>query len=321
MEVSPKRRRRDSTSSNADGVDQLQPQEPASSAEDQSSDQSMLDAVGKTSARTPADVPIGCRENDAAADNIKKEALTTGSAKKKRHRRKHKAGEHHPGRNSGSGKWKPYDQLTWEERRKIDEKAMRRATTRREEQIASGQPMAPYNTTQFLMEQHDLEYVPTSFSPRPHGLFGEDGGVRVNDIPCRGDNTLSGSMSDDDDLSEEASMGEFGTLKFGSRENEQIFLEKDFSDAYESFRAERLQTMTKDELMREYLEMESRLDGVYARLSDLQLAPEDRSEVRITGGQRPGHDPVASLKEELLRLREENVKLAAENDQLKRIAQ
>jgi len=46
--------------------------------------------------------------------------------------------------------------MTWEERQAVDEKEAIRATTKREARMALGQPMAPYNTTQFLMDQHDL---------------------------------------------------------------------------------------------------------------------------------------------------------------------
>ena len=49
-------------------------------------------------------------------------------------------------------KWKPYNKLSWEERQELDEAETKRACMKREERFASGHPVAPYNTTQFIME-------------------------------------------------------------------------------------------------------------------------------------------------------------------------
>ncbi|KAM5135043.1 protein HEXIM1-like [Mantella aurantiaca] len=53
--------------------------------------------------------------------------------------------------------WKPYNKLTWEEKKRLEEREAQRASRVRAEMFAKGQPVAPYNTTQFLMDDHDLE--------------------------------------------------------------------------------------------------------------------------------------------------------------------
>ncbi|XP_054719748.1 protein HEXIM1-like [Uloborus diversus] len=54
-------------------------------------------------------------------------------------------------------KWKPYTKLTWNERRKLEERDSRRASRIREEMSSCGLALAPYNTTQFIMEDHNIE--------------------------------------------------------------------------------------------------------------------------------------------------------------------
>ncbi|KAG8147923.1 hypothetical protein E2320_000184 [Naja naja] len=67
---------------------------------------------------------------------------------KKKHRRRPSKKKKH---------WQPYYKLTWEEKKKFEEKQSQRASRVRAEMFAKGQPVAPYNTTQFLMEDHDQE--------------------------------------------------------------------------------------------------------------------------------------------------------------------
>ena len=55
-------------------------------------------------------------------------------------------------------KWKPYHQLSWEEKKTLEEKETRRAELRRNQPTALGFPMAPYNTSQFLMADHKSDH-------------------------------------------------------------------------------------------------------------------------------------------------------------------
>jgi len=60
-------------------------------------------------------------------------------------------------------KWKPYNELTWDEKRVKDDRESRKAFAKRERLSAEGHPIAPYNTTQFLMD--DRKSLISSSSP------------------------------------------------------------------------------------------------------------------------------------------------------------
>ncbi|XP_067933591.1 protein HEXIM2-like [Watersipora subatra] len=49
-------------------------------------------------------------------------------------------------------KWRPYNELSWDEKKMQDDRETRRAHEKRERLSAEGHPIAPYNTTQFLMD-------------------------------------------------------------------------------------------------------------------------------------------------------------------------
>lgn len=114
------------------------------------------------------------------------------------------------------------------------------------------QPPAPYNTTQFLMNDHsdlpDLEQklleaasleVAPAFQKPP--------------APAR---TRDSSFSVDSDED----------YFYSSPEDEEEFLTKEFSTAYEDLHAERLNTLTKSELIQEYIQLEAKVDLLTKRL-------------------------------------------------------
>uniref|UniRef100_A0A8C3CNX1 HEXIM P-TEFb complex subunit 1 n=1 Tax=Cairina moschata TaxID=8855 RepID=A0A8C3CNX1_CAIMO len=158
-------------------------------------------------------------------------------------------------------RWKPYSKLSWEEKQQFDERQSLRASRLRAEMFAKGQPVAPYNTTQFLMEDHDQEEAAE-----------EDGG--------------SDGMGGD-----------------GSE-----FLQRDFSETYERYHVESLQNMSKQELVKEYLELEkclSRMEDENNRL---------RMESKKYGGEAAEAARVRQLELEVDRLRAENLQLLKEKD-------
>ncbi|MFH4980604.1 hypothetical protein AB6A40_007313 [Gnathostoma spinigerum] len=57
------------------------------------------------------------------------------------------------------GRWKPYHRLTTEEKIAKDEREERNAVKKRERLFCHGKPMAPYNTTQFLLEDREKRIV------------------------------------------------------------------------------------------------------------------------------------------------------------------
>ena len=233
--------------------------EPRSTAEDGGGGAKSADPESRT-VSDPGDGPVkdGVR-NDKSSKRVIPTNDSAVNGKRKRHRRKAKGGHHHR-------KWKPYNKLTWEERKVADDREEKRACMKREERIASGQPMAPYNTTQFLMEQHESPgAIIESHAPRHRSSRGERDGSWSLD-----------SGSDDCD---------------SSVDDEETFMEREFTEAYESEHAERLQRMTKDELVREYLELEAKNEKLEKSLrnvnGDLTVGANNNvADVAARGGDR-----------------------------------
>lgn len=149
--------------------------------------------------------------------------------RRKRHRR---------GR-SKKRKWKPYNKLTWDEKRQLEDKESLRAHRVRAERFADGKPVAPYNTTQFLMEDHN-EQVPN---------------IGDNNREPRQRKESGNGMEEDD-------------YYYSSPEDEEQFLQKEFSQVYQSINAERLSSMNKVELIHEYMVLEDRVEMLEDILKD-----------------------------------------------------
>ncbi|KAJ6660623.1 hypothetical protein lerEdw1_017620 [Lerista edwardsae] len=195
---------------------------------------------------------------------------------KKKHRRRPSKKKRH---------WKPYYKLTWEEKKKFDEKQSQRASRLRAEMFAKGQPVAPYNTTQFLMEDHDQEEpdLKTGLCPKKSATKSDD--------------------TSEEDFMEDEDGGSDGMGGDGSE-----FLQKDFSETYERYHVESLQNMSKQELITEYLELEKCLSRM----------EEENNRLRVENKKFAGdsvEDPrVRQLEQELDRLRAENQKLLQEKE-------
>ncbi|XP_077169756.1 protein HEXIM1 [Paroedura picta] len=195
---------------------------------------------------------------------------------KKKHRRRPSKKKRH---------WKPYYKLSWEEKKKFDEKQSQRASRLRAEMFAKGQPVAPYNTTQFLMEDHDQEEPDLKT-----GLYPKRAATKSDD-------------TSEEDFVEEEDGGSDGMGGDGSE-----FLQKDFSETYERYHVESLQNMSKQELIKEYLELEKCLSRMEEENNRLRM------ETKKLGGDSTEDGRVRQLQEELDRLRAENQKLLKENE-------
>lgn len=195
---------------------------------------------------------------------------------KKKHRRRPSKKKRH---------WKPYYKLTWEEKKKFDEKQSLRASRVRAEMFAKGQPVAPYNTTQFLMDDHDQEEPDLKT-----GLYPKRAVTKSDD-------------TSDEEFVEEAGEEDGGSDGMGGDGSE--FLQRDFSETYERYHAESLQNMSKQELIKEYLELEKCL----SRKED------ENNRLRLESKRLGGVDArVRELELELDRLRAENLQLLTENE-------
>lgn len=184
---------------------------------------------------------------------------------RKKHRRRPSKRKRH---------WRPYLELSWAEKQQRDERQSQRASRVRQEMFAKGQPLAPYNTTQFLMNDRDLE----------------EPNLDVLHRPSHADSGGENEAGDSDGL--------------GRAHGE--FQQRDFSEAYERYHTESLQGRSKQELVRDYLDLERRLS---------QAEQETRRLQQLQG--RPSRQPCQQVEElaaEVERLRTENQRLRQENE-------
>nr|XP_033774984.1 protein HEXIM1 [Geotrypetes seraphini] len=188
-------------------------------------------------------------------------------------------------------RWKPYFKLTWEEKQQLDERETLRAARVRAEMFAKGQPVAPYNTTQFLMEDHDQE----------------EPDLKTGLCPPRRSAAKSDETSDED-FGDEEEGGSDGMGGGGVGDGGGEFLQRDFSETYEKYHAESLQNMSKQELIREYLELEKCLCRMEEENNRLRL--EDQKPQGP--GAADGHLRVRELEQQLESLRAENSRLLQE---------
>ncbi|KAK3105825.1 hypothetical protein FSP39_006552 [Pinctada imbricata] len=201
---------------------------------------------------------------------------------KKRRRRRVKGGKHHK-----KAKWKPYEKLSWTERRDLEEKESLRANQRREEAFAHGHPVAPFNTTQFLIDDHNNI---------DQGL--KDGEVIRHNSRESNDGSVSGSDTSEDSYSSP-----------DPEDTGSDFLEKEFEETYDSIHAERLQKMSKDELIKDYIEMETKLERLQKRMVRRKKNRGSSASLSSSGEEFLDTDNLRRLGEELLKLKAENAKL------------
>lgn len=191
----------------------------------------------------------GANRSSGGCDGSVPAALRGGEEwRKKKHRRR-------PSKKKR--RWKPYFKLSWEEKQQLEERESQRAARLRAEMFAKGQPVAPYNTTQFLMDDH------AQAEP---------------DLRSGG-----GTESSDEEPPEEEveGPGSDGTGGPGSGLRPGGFLLKDFSETYERYHTESLQNMSKQQLVREYLELEKCL----SRMED------ENNRLRKQGARAPHRHP------------------------------
>ncbi|TRY59396.1 hypothetical protein DNTS_004306 [Danionella cerebrum] len=222
---------------------------------------------------------------DSGCTTVNAEGVSDGRQGKKKHRRR-------PSKRKR--RWKPYFKLTWEEKKELDERETARASRVRAEMFAKGLPVAPYNTTQFLMEEHDREEpdLNTEVASRKAAA------IRSDDTASEDEH-----FEAEEEEEEEGGGGSDGMGRPGQAGGE--FLQRDFSETYERYHVEALQNMSKQELIKEYLELEkcmSRLEEENNWLRHVWKNPESPAEGSVT--QR-----VQELEAEVERLKAENKQL------------
>ena len=174
--------------------------------------------------------------------------------------------------------------MSFTEKKRLEEKESRRANQKREEAFASGHPVAPYNTTQFLMDDH---FQSEAISPDLHRHNSKDSN--------NSNGSESSSSFSDDDFDDNS------------------FQTSNFLESYETFNQERLMSLTKEELIREYVRMEAKLEKFENNQEPINRLSRDSSEGMLS-----------SSAEEIVdfgeynRLKEENEKLKELNSELRK---
>ena len=178
-----------------------------------------------------------------------------------RSHKRHRRGRHRR-------KWKPYSKMTSEEKKECAAREEARAVKREAE--LRGKPVAPWNTTQFIMEDRGSTEVKI---PNP----------RVSRIT-----SVDSSISDEDYYeSPEEELMEHG-----------LSLEQDFENTYHQVASERLQGLSKTELVKQCLQLEEEL--VVAR-------DQVRNECNLK---------ISEMEQELARLKGDNQRLRLESEGL-----
>ncbi|XP_031723909.1 protein HEXIM1 [Anarrhichthys ocellatus] len=216
---------------------------------------------------------------------------------KKRHRRR---------TSKKKRNWKPYYKLNWDERKALEEKETARASRLREEMFAKGLPVAPYNTTQFLMDEHDREEPDLNTETGVRRPSGVGVGSRTEDTGSEEDLFDNNNEEEDDDDGSGGGGGSDGIGRPGNAGGE--FLQRDFSETYEMYHVESLQNMTKQELVQEYLELEKCMSRLEEENNRLRRTVEPGGLTVESSLVRLGE-----LERELERLRAQNTELLLQN--------
>lgn len=213
---------------------------------DRSATNSVNDAEDRRSEYSPPPLP-----RDSAAND-------DDDRKRKHHRR---------GKKKTRPKWKPYSKMNADERKALEKWEDSRTASKVADIAArSRRPIAPFNTTQFLMEdrqgREDQVRLPMTSLARSVSYDSSlSGGACPFLTPPISPNSLSPSFpplsllrlgddahfepSDDEDLKEQ-----------------DAFLEADFNQVYIQLQMEKFEQMTKHDLIQRYFTIEDSLSSV-----------------------------------------------------------
>jgi protein HEXIM1/2 len=211
--------------------------------------------------------------------------------------------------------YKGYYEMTDKERSSMEDRERLRADKIRERMRAKGHMLAPYNTTQFILEDQEEDKM-KEFEQQQQQLDTKD--LFMNS-PTR----MNRPRTRDSSFSLDSDEGYF----YSSPEDEGEFMSREFSKDYESVHLDRLERCDKVTLIHEYLGMEKKVDLLEKTLEEINTREEMKA---LTGevdyefhrGEIP-MEPETALKikifqREITRLNKENTSLKKENSSIKR---
>lgn len=178
--------------------------------------------------------------------------------------------------------YKPYNKAP---NKDVDMK-MKRSRQRVNSRLTYDQPEAPNNSNQFIIEDHNFHQIPIDSPERP------------NQRKCYRDSSFTSVESDGENF-------------YSSPEDEVDYIIQDFSATYKNLREETLGGMSKNDLIRQVLSLEEKIETLVKK----KKCTEDDLEVV---GQEDVIDKLKSLEYENSWLKKEVDRLTTENSSLRR---
>ncbi|KAL1460949.1 hypothetical protein WDU94_012883 [Cyamophila willieti] len=180
--------------------------------------------------------------------------------------------------------YKPYNKAP-----KDIEMKMKRSRQRFNSRLTSDQPEAPNNSNQFIIEDHNFHQIPI------------DSPERTNQRKCYRDSSFTSVESDGENF-------------YSSPEDEVDYIIQDFSVTYKNLREETLGGMSKNDLIRQVLTLEERIENLVKKKKGTEEGESvDKTEVEDVSAEK-----IKSLECENNWLKKEVERLTTENSTLQR---
>lgn len=172
-------------------------------------------------------------------------------------------------RRRGKGRWKPYHNMTTEEKLAKDARDEKNALQKRARLFSHGKPMAPYNTTQFLLEDREKRVTADSDGDSVNGITAPTNGHGWGSPTQNRCRELSGS--DPGGNSSES----------GSVSGEDDEMEREFEADYDTANFERINGMSREEVTKEMILLERSNGRLADEVGDLRWENEKLKKLLI----------------------------------------
>merc|ERR1719189_1072181 len=194
--------------------------------------------------------------------------------------------------------YRPYYQLTEEQRRVREDRERLRELKQQERMVAKGRITAPYNTTQFLMSDNKADNIMLQLEEKLEARR-----VRHN------------SLSTEE-------------VEEAEKEEAAEFMSRQFKADYQLQHLDRLESMTKELLLHEYMLLERKNEALEEKLEFMRGQEEEKArrglvDYNFEKGECPMDPETAEkinvLQLEISRLHGENERLQQENSRIKNL--
>ncbi|XP_022203786.1 protein HEXIM1 [Nilaparvata lugens] len=168
------------------------------------------------------------------------------------------------------------------------------------------QPVAPYNTNQFLMNDHtDLQGLDERLLTKTNTSVEVEAPNSPNSVGNRPARARDSSFTSADSVED---------FFYSSPDDETEFLTKEFSNTYKDLHVESLASMSKADLIQQLIQLEEKVDFLQKKMNsrnnDDDKISEDEAQVRVKSKR--------DYENEISRLSVINQQLEAENERLRK---